>query len=126
MKHKILDNPTIYTAVIGVLLVALLLLIPTGFEGAINYKDSIRAVGIVVATDNSSIHHSGLIQYGEQLCTLQIKDGIFAGEQIEGVNFLNGSLAADKIYQIGDEAFVRISCKPLSDTSDHDGQIING
>ena len=126
MKHKILDKPTIYTAIIGVLLIALLLLIPTGFEGAINYKDSIRAVGIVVATDNSSIHHSGLIQYGEQLCTLQIKDGIFAGEQIEGVNFLNGSLAADKIYQIGDEAFVRISCKPLSDTSDHDGQIING
>ena len=126
MKRKILDKPTIYTGIIGVLLIAVLLLIPTGFEEAVNYKDSVRAVGIVVATDDSAIHHSGLIQYGEQLCTLQIKDGIFAGEQIEGVNFLNGSLAADKIYQIGDEAFIRISCKPLSEAGDHDGQIING
>lgn len=126
MKQKIFDRPTLQSFLIGIVLIAILLLIPTGYEEAINFKDSVRAVGVVIATDDSAILSSGLIRYGEQTCTIRIKDGIFAGQELEGVNFLNGSMASDKVYQIGDEAFVRISCKEASQVQDHEGQIVNG
>ena len=68
-----------------------------------------RAVGEVIAVDNSAIKTSGVIQSGEQSCTLLIQDGTFKGQEIEGVNFLSGSLEKDKIFKEGDRAFVAIS-----------------
>ena len=50
-----------------------------------------------------------MIQSGEQSCTLLIQDGTFKGQEIEGVNFLSGSLEKDKIFKEGDKAFVAIS-----------------
>jgi len=126
MKRKLLDKPTLYTFLIGLVLIAILVFIPTGYEEAVNYKDSVRAVAVVTATDDSNILSSGLIRYGEQTCTLRIKDGIFAGCEIEGVNFLNGSMASDKVYQVGDEAFVRISCKEISEVEGFEGTVVNG
>ena len=126
MKQKFLDKATVSTLILGLVLILILLLIPTGFEDAINYKDDFRAVGVVTATDNSTILTSGLIQYGEQTCVVRIKDGEFAGQEIEAVNFLSGSLASDKIYVIGDEAFVRISARPIDQVGDKTGTVING
>ena len=126
MKPKLFDKTTLQMLIIGVVLIAILLLVPTGYEGALIYQESQRAVVEVVAVDNSMIQTSGLIQFGEQTCTLLVKDGTFKGYEIQGVNFLSGSLAEDKIYQVGDEAFVRISCKPIEDAPDFDGTVING
>ena len=126
MKRKLFDRTTLSTMIIGLVLILILLLIPTGYEDAINYKDDFRAVGVVVSTDNSAIMSSGLIQFGEQTCVVRIKDGEFAGQEIEAVNFLSGSLAADKIYVVGDEAFVRISAKPADQVEDATGPIVNG
>ena len=50
-----------------------------------------------------------MIQSGEQTCTVIIENGLFAGRQLEGVNFLSGSLEKDKIYKIGDKALLTIS-----------------
>lgn len=83
--------------------------IPTGYEDAILYQGAERAVATVIKVDNSMIITSGLIQSGEQGCTLRVKDGILKGKQIEGVNFLSGSLEKDKIYEVGDQAMVTIS-----------------
>ena len=126
MKRKLFDRTSLSTMIIGLVLILILLLIPTGYEDAINYKDDFRAVGVVVSTDNSAIMSSGLIQFGEQTCVVRIKDGEFAGQEIEAVNFLSGSLAADKIYVVGDEAFVRISAKPADQVEDVTGPIVNG
>ena len=94
---------------IGLILTAILIAIPTGYEDALIYQGMERAVGEIVAVDNSAIKSSGVIQSGEQSCTLLIQDGTFKGQEIEGVNFLSGSLEKDKIFKEGDKAFVAIS-----------------
>lgn len=101
---------TLLILLIGILLIAVLIAIPTGYEDALIYQDTERAVGEVIAVDNSSIKTSGLVQSGEQSCTLLIKNGMFEGQEIQGVNFLSGSLEKDKIFKVGDKALVTISC----------------
>ena len=93
----------------GILLIAVLLLIPTGYEDAVIYQNAERAVVIVTDTDNSNILKSGLIMSGEQSCELYVTEGMFKGKTIRGVNFLSGSLERDKIYKTGDRAYVTIS-----------------
>ena len=95
--------------VIGILMTAVLIAIPTGYEDALIYQGSERATGIVTEVDNSAIKSSGLIQSGEQSCVMRIEDGTFKGQEITGVNFLSGSLEKDKIFKVGDRAFVTLS-----------------
>ena len=102
---------TLLMIVIGFVLTGILIAIPTGYEDALIYQGSERAVGIVTEVDNSMIITSGMIQSGEQSCKMMIQNGKFKGQEITGVNFLSGSLEKDKIYKEGDRAFVRISCK---------------
>ncbi|MDD6073568.1 MAG: YibE/F family protein [Clostridium sp.] len=93
----------------GLLLICILIAIPTGFEDALIYQGTERAVGRVIETDNSAIITSGMIQSGEQTCTLLIENGRFQGRRLEGVNFLSGSLEKDKIYKTRDKALLTIS-----------------
>ncbi len=97
------------TIIIGILMIAVLIAIPTGYEDALIYQGSERAVGIVTEVDNSAIKSSGLIQSGEQTCVMEIQNGPFQGQEITGVNFLSGSLEKDKIFKEGDKAFLTIS-----------------
>ena len=97
------------------LAVILLLLLPTGYEGALLYQDAERCSARVVATDDSTIIDTGLVRSGEQRCTLEILDGPFQGEVVTGVNMLNGSLEQDKLFAVGDRAYVVVS---------HDGDAI--
>lgn len=90
-------------------MIGILIAIPTGYEDALIYQDMERATALITKTDNSAIKSSGLIQSGEQSCTLEIQDGIFQGEEMTGVNFLSGSLEKDKIYKEGEKALVTIS-----------------
>lgn len=94
---------------VGLVMTGILISLPTGFEDALIYQGTERAVATVVAADNSAIISSGLIQSGEQTCELSIGKGLFAGREITGVNFLSGSLEKDKIYEVGDKALVTIS-----------------
>ncbi len=91
------------------LAVILLLLLPTGYEGALLYQDAERCSARVVATDDSTIIDTGLVRSGEQRCTLEILGGRFKGRTVEGVNMLNGSLEQDKVFAPGDKALVVIS-----------------
>lgn len=43
------------TIIIGILMIAVLIAIPTGYEDALIYQGSERAVGIVTEVDNSAI-----------------------------------------------------------------------
>ena len=104
------QKSTLLILLIGFLLTGILVAIPTGYEDALIYQGSVRAVGRVTETDNSAIITSGLIQSGEQICKIIIENGEFKGQEITGVNFLSGSLEKDKVYEEGDRAFVRISC----------------
>lgn len=97
------------TLILAVILIAILMAIPTGYEDAVLYQGAERAVATVQAVDNTNIIRSGLIQSGEQSCELLVKRGIFKGQTITGVNFLSGSLEKDKLFHVGDEAMVTIS-----------------
>ncbi len=88
--------------------IVFLLFLPTGFEDAVIYQGADRCKAKVVETDNSHIVDSGLIRSGER-CDLLLLGGRFEGRMVEGYNMLNGSLEADKIFQVGDEALVVIN-----------------
>lgn len=103
------QKSVLLTTLIAVIIIAFLIAVPTGYEDALIYKGTERAVGKVVEIDNSTIVSSGLIQSGEQSCTMEIEDGIFKGQILKGVNFLSGSLEKDKIFKVGDRALLTIS-----------------
>lgn len=90
-------------------LIVILLLLPTGFEGALQYPQSQTAVARVLSTDDSAIIDTGLVRSGEQLCHLQILGGSFKDQKATGVNLLRGSLEQDKLFAPGDKAQVVIS-----------------
>ena len=126
MRGRLTSGWLRYNAPVLVCLAAviLLLLLPTGYEGALLYQDAERCSARVVEVDNSTIIDTGLVRSGEQRCTLEVLDGIFKGRTVEGVNMLNGSLEQDKLFVPGYKALVVISYdgdKVLSVTmTDHD------
>lgn len=106
MREKISKHIPI---IIGCFMIILLLLLPTGYEGAIIYQGTDRCSALVIATDESMVIHSGLIKSGEQTCTVKLLGGRFKGKEVEGYNLLSGSLESDKIFNVGDKALVVIS-----------------
>lgn len=90
-------------------LMLVLLVIPTGFEGAKSYRNADRVKAEVLTTDESDIIDTGLVRSGEQRCRVRILAGQFAGTESTAVNRLNGSLAEDKLFAPGDLAFVVVS-----------------
>ena len=92
-----------------VLLIFFLLLLPTGYEDAVQYRTAERCVAEVTAVDDSSIVDTGLVRSGEQRCSLTFTSGKFKGQAATGVNLLQGSLEQDKLFSEGDHALVVIS-----------------
>ena len=105
------DSPRRATLGLVVLSLVLLviLLLPTGFEGAMAYQNADRVNALVLSTDESDLVDTGLIRSGEQRCRVRILSGQFAGTETTAVNRLNGSLAEDKLFAPGDRAFVVVS-----------------
>ena len=91
------------------LLIVVLILLPTGYEGAVQYQEADRCSALVVSVDNSTIVDTGLVRSGEQRCTLELLGGRFKGETTVGINMLNGSVEQDKLFSPGDRALVVVS-----------------
>ena len=102
-------SKTFLPVLLSLLLLVVLLLLPTGYEGAQAYKNADRVQALVLSTDESDIVDTGLIRSGEQRCRVRILGGQFKGEETDAVNRLNGSLAEDKLFSPGDKAFVVVS-----------------
>ena len=117
MKQYLSRRSVRYHAPVVVCLLAILilLLLPTGFEGALVYQEAERCTARVLSVDDSTIIDTGLVRSGEQRCQLEFLDGMFQGQTVSGVNMLNGSLEQDKVFQPGDKALVVVS---------HDGDTI--
>ncbi len=86
------------------ILIGVLLLIPTGYEGAVQFKDAVKCRARVESVDNSSIIDTGLIRSGQQVCRVTFLSGRFKGQSADGWNLLTGSLSQDKIFHPGDVA----------------------
>lgn len=86
-----------------------LLIIPTGYEGAVIYQGMDRCAAQVLETDDTNLIDTGLIKSGEQTCRVKLLGGKFKGQETDAVNMLNGSLENDKLFAVGDKAQVVIS-----------------
>lgn len=108
MKHFV-KSKTVGPVLLSLILMVILLLMPTGYEGALSYQNAERVDALVLSTDESDIVDTGLVRSGEQRCQVRILSGKFEGVEIAAVNRLNGSLAEDKLFFPGDKAFVVVS-----------------
>lgn len=97
------------TLIMGLVITAVLLFIPTGYEDAVIYQGTDRLKATVIETDNSTIVKAGLIQTGDQVCTIRLEEGKFKGTITKASNLLSGSMAQDKIFSLNDEAYVVVS-----------------
>ncbi len=112
MKIRLKDSARLrYYAplILCLILIVILLVIPTGFEGALQYQEADRCIARVLSVDDSAIIDTGLVRSGEQRCELEFLSGLFRGRTAYGVNMLNGSLEQDKIFAPGDRALVVVS-----------------
>lgn len=91
------------------LLIAVLLALPTGYEGAQTYRGADRVPARVLETDDRAIVDTGLVRSGEQMCAVALEGGRFRGRTVEAVNMLTGSLEQDKLFAPGDRALVLVS-----------------
>ncbi|CUN37397.1 YibE/F-like protein [Turicibacter sanguinis] len=104
LKNKINRKECVMIGVFIVLL-ALLWWIPTGFQKQI-YVNSEGVKAKVVEVNNKGVYSTGMIQQGDQRCTIEILEGEHKGQQVEGTNLLTGKLEFDKMFKPGDEAWV--------------------
>lgn len=111
MKHPVLyfSRQRHGPVLAALVLLAVLLMLPTGFEDHLTYQNADRVRAEVLATDESDIIDTGLIRTGEQRCTVKLLGGQFRGQTVEAVNRLNGSMAQDKLFSPEDIAFVTVS-----------------
>lgn len=94
---------------ISLVIIIILLLIPTGFESKNQDAAGDRVAARVLSVRNDLIIDTGLVRAGEQSCRVEILQGQFKGEVLDGINMLNGSLEQDKIFEPDDLALVLIS-----------------
>lgn len=102
-------HPALLPVLLALLLLLILIFLPTGYEGALTYQGAERVKALVLETDESNIVDTGLVRTGEQRCRIRIAGGKFAGQETEAVNRLNGSMAQDKLFSVGEYAFVAAS-----------------
>ncbi|MBS3200468.1 YibE/F family protein [Turicibacter sp. MMM721] len=88
-----------------IILLAVLWWIPTGFQKQI-YVNSEGVKAKVVEVNNNGVYSTGIIQQGDQRCTIEILEGEHKGQQVEGMNLLTGKLEFDKMFKPGDKAWV--------------------
>lgn len=91
------------------LLIVLLIVLPTGYEEAVQYQEAERCVAEVTAVDDSAIVDTGLVRSGEQRCSVVFTNGKFKDQTATAINLLQGSLEQDKLFSVGDRAQVVVS-----------------
>lgn len=72
----------------------------------------------VVAADNSAVSDVGLVLRGEQRLKVEISSGTRKGELFDAVNLLRAQMDLDKVFEVGDSAWVSVphGARPGSDT----------
>ncbi|PHV70811.1 hypothetical protein CS063_08575 [Sporanaerobium hydrogeniformans] len=104
MKKILMDKNRVFSLVCLTLIVALML-VPTGFEKQMYFNaEAVKAE--VLSTNESTIYETGLIKQGAQTCQIRIMQGRYKGVEVEATNLLTGKLEFDKLFRVGDKAFV--------------------
>jgi len=85
---------------------ALMLALPSPARSPYPQGSSLRAVGEILAVDDSLVKRIGPIKEGDQLLSLRVLTGPFKGREFESSNHLIGKLELDKLFAPGDRALV--------------------
>lgn len=101
---KTISRHTVISLAVSALITVILIFIPTGFEGAVQFKDADKCRVKIESVDNNRIIDTGLIRSGQQVCSIKFLSGKFKGQHSEGWNMLGGSLSQDKLFSAGDVA----------------------
>ncbi len=108
---------------VSALLLLVLMAMPTGYEDAVIYQGRERCKAEVLEVYNDNITTIGIVSTGDQTCLVELQGGQFDGTIIKGYNMLSGSVETDKIFAVGDIAYVLVSHDGTSATmvsmSDH-------
>ena len=59
---NVTHSDTLWPVVASLALMVALLLLPTGFEGALSYQNADRVSALVLSTDESDIYDTGLVR----------------------------------------------------------------
>jgi uncharacterized membrane protein len=103
-RDKLFSRDSVFVLIV-LLLTVILFVIPSPFESP--YKQNVqRYRAEVLAVDNSMVQQFGIVQTGDQQLTVRLIDGPFAGRETEAVNSLLGKMDIDKMYRVGDTAYV--------------------
>jgi uncharacterized membrane protein len=94
----------LFIAVAGAL-AALMLLLPSGFEGSAAASPSERAKVKVIEVNNEKLKIIGPVRQGEQQLEVEIMTGRFKGQVHATSNNLIGKMELDKVFLTGDAAF---------------------
>ncbi len=97
-----LRNKNVLILIGSMVVAGILFFMPSGFEGALQFKDAEKCKALVEEVDDSRLINTGLIRSGQQVCTVKILTGKFKGQRLEGWNMLGGSLSQDKLFRPGD------------------------
>ncbi|MGB4407601.1 MAG: YibE/F family protein [Sphaerochaeta sp.] len=96
----------VYLVIGSILVSALLLMIPTGFENAGENQNAYRTPATILEVDNSLVKVIGPVVEGVQQVVIKVNRGPFAGEELETSNILIGKKELDKFFVPGDTALV--------------------
>ncbi len=111
MKIKILNTigkqsrkDQILVIVIGLLCIGLAVM-PSPFKTPFG-KNTVRARGRVIETDNSEVQTFGIVRQGEQQVVAEILNGDYEGQVVNASNVLLGKMETDKMFRPGDVALL--------------------
>lgn len=92
----------------AVVLAATLLLaaLPSNFSSPLAAGASERVKAAVLAVDDSLVKSTGPVKHGEQQLRIRVLTGRFRGTELETHNLLIGKMELDKLFAVGDRAFV--------------------
>ena len=108
--QKILQSRNLLFLGLSMIVIGVLLMFPTGFENALQFKDAVKCKVEILEVDDSSIIDTGLIRTGHQVCKVRFLNGRFKNQYSEGWNMLGGSLSLDKVFHKGDYAQAVVHC----------------
>jgi len=95
----------VFTLLVASLSVIFLFL-PTGFYSPFERGASERVRARILAVDNELVQQIGPVRHGSQQLEIKILSGAFSGRRLATTNDLVGKLELDKIFSVGDTAFV--------------------
>lgn len=116
-KIKTIDRKEFVLIAVLLVMLVVLIFIPSSFPQQ-EFYNSENLSCRVLEVKNDGIYTTGAIKQGVQYCQLEILNGKNKGQVTSATNLLNGRLETDKIFEVGDTAYVLISY-------DENGEIYN-